>query len=56
MLQPRIDIVQPRINIVVSDSLWEKIKKISDEQDRSVSQVIRLALTEKFLPNKKEAA
>jgi hypothetical protein len=43
---------QPRINIVVPDPLWIKIKKISREQDRSLSYVIRQALTEKFMPNK----
>jgi len=41
---------QSRINIVVSESLWIKIKKTSQEQDRSLSYVIRQALTEQFMP------
>lgn len=43
----------PRINIVTDDELWEEIKKIAREQDRSLSYVIRHALTEKFMPSDK---
>lgn len=43
--------LENRINIIASDPLWNEIKKVSLEQDRSLSQVIRHALTEKFLPS-----